>query len=145
MRLIYGPPEGDHLLSSRYRVFLRHFGILATCYLHSHYTWLHSERLPLLTSWAVNSERFTARRLSYILGIVKLHESSGRAGGLLRRIRLRDAVYGDLHLRYQGGCFRPLEWTYPPDYRTPVSLAFFSQARLRFPPQLKTEFASGKK
>jgi hypothetical protein len=35
---------------------------------------------------AVNFERFTVRRLSYIPGIVKLRESPGIAGGLLRGI-----------------------------------------------------------
>jgi len=60
------------------------------------------------------------------------------------RIFLGDEIYGDLHLRYQRGCFRPLKWTYP-DYRTPVSLAFFSQARSRFLLQLKTDVSPGKK
>jgi hypothetical protein len=47
------------------------------------------------------------------------------------RIYLGDGVYADLHLRYQGGCFRPLDWTYP-DYRAPAVLTFFSQARALF-------------
>jgi hypothetical protein len=39
-----------------------------------------------LASCSVNFERFTVGRLSYIPGIVKLQESPGIAGGLLRRI-----------------------------------------------------------
>jgi hypothetical protein len=38
-------------------------------------------------SCSVTLERFTAGRLSYIPGIVKLWESPGRAGGLPRRIK----------------------------------------------------------
>jgi len=45
---------------------------------------LNSRRFSLLASCAVNFERFTVGRLSYIPGIVKLWESPGRAGGLLR-------------------------------------------------------------
>ena len=45
---------------------------------------LNSVHLPRFASCPVNFERFTARRLSYIPGIVKLCESPGRAGGLLR-------------------------------------------------------------
>jgi len=47
---------------------------------------LNSQRRSILASCAVNFERFTARRLSYIPGIVKLRESPGKAGGLLRGI-----------------------------------------------------------
>ncbi len=39
-----------------------------------------------LASCAVNFERFSARMLSHIPGIVKLRESPGKAGGLLRGI-----------------------------------------------------------
>ena len=41
------------------------------------------------------------------------------------RVYLGEGIYADLHLRYQRGFFRPLEWTYP-DYRTPMALTFFS-------------------
>jgi hypothetical protein len=37
-------------------------------------------------SYAVNFERFTTGRLSYIPEIVKLRESPGKAGGLPRKI-----------------------------------------------------------
>jgi hypothetical protein len=47
---------------------------------------LNSVHLPQIASRPVNFERFTAGRLSFIPGIVKLYESPGRAGGLLRRI-----------------------------------------------------------
>jgi hypothetical protein len=47
---------------------------------------LNSQHQSLLASCAVNFERFTARRLSHIPGIVKLCESPGKAGGLLRGI-----------------------------------------------------------
>jgi hypothetical protein len=43
-------------------------------------------QLPQIASRPVNFERFTAGRLSFIPGIVKLYESPGRAGGLLRII-----------------------------------------------------------
>ena len=57
---------------------------------------LNSQRRSLLASCAVNFERFTARRLSHIPGIVKLQESPGKAGGLLRGIYLGFAFEGYL-------------------------------------------------
>ena len=54
------------------------------------------------------------------------------------RIYLADGIFADLHLHYQGESFRPLAWTYP-DYRTPVALAFFNQARRESYLQLKRE------
>ena len=57
---------------------------------------LNSAHLPQIASRPVNFERFTAGRLSYIPGIVKLYESPGRAGGLLRRIY--PVAHGDNHV-----------------------------------------------
>jgi two-component system, cell cycle sensor histidine kinase and response regulator CckA len=48
--------------------------------------------LPQIASLPVNFERFTAGRLSFFPGIVKLYESPGRAGELLRRIYLPSSV-----------------------------------------------------
>jgi hypothetical protein len=47
---------------------------------------LNFVQIPQIASRPVNFERFTAGRLSFIPGIVKLYESPGRAGGLLRII-----------------------------------------------------------
>lgn len=45
------------------------------------------------------------------------------------RLYLGRRVYGELTLRFQGGEFAPLPWTYP-DYRDPRTLRFLKEARL---------------
>ena len=52
------------------------------------------------------------------------------------RIYLGRGVYGDLHLRYLGGKFNPMAWTYP-DYREKIALSFFSEIRRIYLEQLK--------
>jgi hypothetical protein len=44
------------------------------------------------------------------------------------RIYLKEGIFGDIHLKYQKGSFRPQEWTYP-DYREPDVIRFFNQVR----------------
>ena len=71
-----------------YRVFLRYFGIHTTtqraaCILVPY--GLRSDYLLFIASCSVNSKRFTAGRLPYVPGIVKLRESPGSVGGLPRR------------------------------------------------------------
>jgi hypothetical protein len=44
------------------------------------------------------------------------------------RIYLRDGIYAEVTLRFQASNFEPWPWTYA-DYRQPMVLAFFNQAR----------------
>jgi hypothetical protein len=44
------------------------------------------------------------------------------------RVYLRDGIYAEASLRYQGGAFEPWPWTYA-DYRQPEVLAFLKEAR----------------
>ena len=44
------------------------------------------------------------------------------------RVYLGRGIYGDVHLRFRGGTFRPLEWTYP-DYSQKLAINFFSDVR----------------
>lgn len=44
------------------------------------------------------------------------------------RIYLKEGIFGDIHLKYQKGSFRPQEWTYP-DYQEPDVIHFFNQVR----------------
>lgn len=44
------------------------------------------------------------------------------------RVYLRDGIYADLTLIYQGGSYQPLPWTYP-DYKDPMLLHFFGALR----------------
>src|SRR5262245_42606054 len=44
------------------------------------------------------------------------------------RVYLRDGIYAEITLRFQGGRFEPWPWTYA-DYRRPEVLAFFQEVR----------------
>jgi Domain of unknown function (DUF4416) len=44
------------------------------------------------------------------------------------RVYLRDGVYAEVTLRFEGGVFEPWPWTYA-DYRLPVVRAFLKEAR----------------
>lgn len=54
------------------------------------------------------------------------------------RIYLRDGIYAEVTLRYQGGTFRPWPWTYP-DYASPPYIAIFNAIRARYLHQLRAE------
>ncbi len=47
------------------------------------------------------------------------------------RIYLRDGVFCEVTLRYKGGRWEPLPWTYP-DYTTELALRFFDEERREF-------------
>jgi hypothetical protein len=51
------------------------------------------------------------------------------------RIYLREGIYAEVTLRWQGGRFEPWEWTYP-DYRTERYRKFFGRLRRRYMEQL---------
>src|SRR5207237_5920499 len=44
------------------------------------------------------------------------------------RIYLRDGIFAEVTLRFEGGAFEPWPWTYA-DYREPEVLRFLSEAR----------------
>ena len=45
-----------------------------------------------------------------------------------QRIYLRDGIFAEITLRFQGGLFEPWPWTYA-DYREPAVLSFLAEAR----------------
>ncbi len=52
------------------------------------------------------------------------------------RIYLRDGIYAEVTLCYQGGTFRPWPWTYP-DYASPPYIAIFNAIRAQYHQQLR--------
>jgi hypothetical protein len=52
------------------------------------------------------------------------------------RIPLRHGIYAEITLMYEGGAFRPLEWTYP-DYRSPDYLQILKRIRTLYREQLR--------
>jgi len=52
------------------------------------------------------------------------------------RLYLGKGIYGDLHLCYRDGRYRPQPWTYP-DYSQPLTLEFFIKIRELYRAQLK--------
>ncbi len=54
------------------------------------------------------------------------------------RLYLGKGIYGDLHLSYRNGRYRPQPWTYP-DYSQPLALEYFSKIRELYRRQLKEE------
>jgi hypothetical protein len=58
------------------------------------------------------------------------------------RLYLGQGIYGEITLLYQGGSYRPLDYTYA-DYRWPQTLSFFSGLRAGYLNQLKRELSAG--
>jgi hypothetical protein len=54
------------------------------------------------------------------------------------RVPLRDGIYAEVTLVYEGGEFRPLPWTYP-DYRDPAQRAVLATLRGRYREALRRE------
>lgn len=53
------------------------------------------------------------------------------------RIYLNRGIFGDVHLRFRNGHFRPNEWTYP-DYQQNPILSFFENVRKLYLEQLQS-------
>lgn len=51
------------------------------------------------------------------------------------RLYLDQGIYGDLHLVYREGSFRPQEWTYP-DYKQNLAIRFFNTLRIKYKNQI---------
>ena len=57
------------------------------------------------------------------------------------RIYLKDGIYAEVTLRYQGGTFRPWPWTYP-DYASAPYIAIFNHIRTQYHRQFQARRAS---
>ncbi len=68
--------------------------------------------------------------------ISKAHLILATGKGYAHRPYLRDGIYADLTLIYQGKKFRPLPWTYP-DYAEEKQISMFSKIRAKYLSQLK--------
>jgi hypothetical protein len=53
------------------------------------------------------------------------------------RIYLRDGIYAEVTLHYQGGTFHAWPWTYP-DYASPLYIAVFNHIRNQYHRQLRS-------
>ena len=51
------------------------------------------------------------------------------------RLYLAQGIFGDVHMHYSNGSYRPNPWTYP-DYMNPLNIAFFNQVRADYIQQL---------
>jgi hypothetical protein len=54
------------------------------------------------------------------------------------RIPLSSGIYGEVTLMFEGGTFRPLEWTYP-DYRSPQYISVLNGIRSLYRSQISGE------
>lgn len=68
--------------------------------------------------------------------ISKAHLILATGKGYTHRPYLRDGIYADLTLIYQGKKFCPLPWTYP-DYAEGKQISMFSKIRAKYLSQLK--------
>ncbi len=68
--------------------------------------------------------------------ISKAHLILATGKGYAHRPYLRDGIYADLTLIYQGKKFCPLRWTYP-DYAEGKQISMFSKIRAKYISQLK--------
>ncbi len=57
------------------------------------------------------------------------------------RLYLSDGIFGDLHLSYRNGQFRPQPWTYP-DYQQPEVLRYFEKVRDNYMIQVGEEMSN---
>ncbi len=56
------------------------------------------------------------------------------------RVYLGQGIFGDVHMHYQKGQYRPNPWTYP-DYQAEPNVKFFGEVRERYLTQLGNEQA----
>lgn len=83
--------------------------------------------------WEVNGRRQVNIDPGYIsLGKLVLASTKDHS----HRIYLRDGIYAEVTLRFQGGKFQPWEWTYP-DYASPAYCAMFARIREIYRAQLR--------
>lgn len=68
------------------------------------------------------------------IGLAHLILATGK--GYTHRPYLREGIYADLTLVFQGGSFKPLSWTYP-DYSDEKMLKLFKKIREKYLIQLK--------
>jgi hypothetical protein len=57
------------------------------------------------------------------------------------RIYLKKGIYGDVHLRFREGTFKPNDWTYA-DYRESFIINFFNEVRENYLGQLRKKYLS---
>lgn len=84
--------------------------------------------------WEVNGRRQVNIDPGYVcLGKLVLASTKDHS----HRIYLRDGIYAEVTLRFQGGRFQPWEWTYP-DYASPTYCAMFERIREIYRAQLRS-------
>ncbi len=83
--------------------------------------------------WEMNGRRQVNIDPGYIcLGKLVLASTKDHS----HRIYLRDGIYAEVTLRFQGGRFQPWEWTYP-DYASPAYCTMFERIREIYRAQLR--------
>ncbi|MHC1742150.1 MAG: DUF4416 family protein [Syntrophobacteraceae bacterium] len=105
---------------------------------------VHSGRLPDIKLYSNRMEqeysRDGKRRINIDPGLLSAERLVLATGkNYTHRIYLRDGVYADLTLIYQGGDFQAFPWTYP-DYLDPTLLHFLRTLRLKLRSQLSGGF-----
>jgi hypothetical protein len=87
--------------------------------------------------WAGDQERILAAQASATFprpvnidpGVLRLGNLTlASTKDAAHRVVLGEGIFAEVTLLWRGGGFEPLPWTYP-DYRTPLALAFFTEAR----------------
>jgi len=100
------------------------------------------ESLPDIKLFANGLEATCARsdgtrRVNIDPGYITLHHLIlATCKNFAHRPYLRDGVFADLTLLYQGGAFTALPWTFP-DYRSPKIITLLNSLRDRYYEQLK--------
>lgn len=100
------------------------------------------ERLPAIKLYTNEIEDSLlrpdrTRRINIDPGYVALcHLILATCKGFAHRPCLREGVYADMTLLFQGKTFRPLEWTFP-DYRSDDLISILNQIRERYYRQLQ--------
>lgn len=140
---LYGPPDfvsdqvpfayTDYYKPEMGNVLVRRFGSMERL--------IRPETLPdvkLATNTIEDQSAFDGRRLVNIDPgyLAQAHLILATGKGYTHRPYLRDGIYADLTLIYQGKKFCALPWTYP-DYADEKQLAMLETIRARYLMQLK--------
>jgi hypothetical protein len=78
--------------------------------------------------WSVGGRRSVNLDPGYVTS-AKLVMASTK--DFAHRVFLGEGIYGDVHLQFRHGKWRPSGWTFP-DYRTRLAAAFFSSVRDKY-------------
>ena len=96
--------------------------------------------LPAIKRWTNKLEGTTLNKEKRLVNIDPGYISQAKlvlatTKNYSHRVYLGKGIFGDVHMHYQRGKYRPNSWTYP-DYKAEQNVAFFGKVREKYLAQL---------